>query len=45
MLEQRRREGNRALWIAASEMGEGTRSYVAKLLTIEEELGRLPIDE
>jgi hypothetical protein len=45
MLEQRREEGNRALWSAASEAGEATRSYVAKLLTIEEELNHLPIDE
>jgi hypothetical protein len=45
MLEQRRQEGNRALWSAASEAGEGTRTYVARLLNIEEELGRLPMDE
>ena len=44
MLETRRQEGNRALWRAAGERGEATRSYVAKLLTIEEELGKLPID-
>ena len=45
MLETRRQEGNRALWRAAGERGEVTRSYVAKLLTIEEELSRLPIDD
>ena len=45
MLEQRRQEGNRALWSAAAEVGEGTRTYVARLLNIEEELGRLPMDE
>ncbi len=36
MLEQRRREGNRHLWAAAGELGEPTRSYVARLIAIED---------
>jgi hypothetical protein len=44
MLEQRRKEGNQALWAAAGEAGEPARSCVARLLRIEEALGSLPLD-
>lgn len=44
MLDQRRKEGNQALWAAAGEAGEPARSYVAGLLRIEEALGSLPLD-
>lgn len=45
MLEVREREGNRALWGAAAELGEPVRSYVARLLAIEELLASLPVDQ
>jgi hypothetical protein len=44
MLQQRREEGNQALWAAAGEVGESARSHVARLLRIEEALGSLPLD-
>jgi hypothetical protein len=42
LLEFRRAEGNRALWTAAAELGEPFRSYVARLIAIEDLLSRLP---
>ena len=45
MLEVREREGNQALWGAAGELGEPVRSYVARLLAIQEVLGSLPVDD
>ena len=45
MLEVREKEGNQALWGAAGELGEPVRSYVARLLAIQEVLGSLPVDE
>jgi hypothetical protein len=44
MLEQRRKEGNQPLWAAAGEASEPARSYVARLLRLEEALGSLPLD-
>ena len=45
MLEVREKEGNQALWGAAGELGEPVRSYVARLLAIQELLGSLPVDD
>jgi len=45
MLEVREREGNQALWGAAGELGEPVRSYVARLLAIQEVLGSLPVED
>ena len=42
MLDVRRREGNQAIWAAAGELGEAARTYVARLLEIEEVLAELP---
>jgi hypothetical protein len=42
MLEARRAESSPALWSAAAELGEPVRSYVARLMTIEDVLGSLP---
>jgi hypothetical protein len=44
MLDVREREGNQAVWGMAGEMGEPVRSYVARLLAIQELLGSLPVD-
>jgi hypothetical protein len=44
MLMTRRKEGNQALFRAAGELGEPVRSYVARLITIEDLLSRLPIE-
>ena len=38
MLEVRRREGNRSVWAAAGELGDPVRSFVARLLALEEAL-------
>jgi hypothetical protein len=43
MLEVRRAEGNQALFRAGGELGEPTRSYVARLLAIESLLAALPV--
>ena len=43
MLEARRDEGNQALFRASGELGEPVRSYVARLLAIEEILASLPV--
>ena len=43
MLKTRREEGNQALFRAAGDLGEPMRSYVARLITIEDLLSRLPV--
>jgi hypothetical protein len=43
MLKVRRAEGNQALFRASGELGEPVRSYVARLLAIEEILSSLPV--
>jgi len=43
MLTVRRREGNQALFRASGDLGEPVRSYVARLLAIEEILSSLPV--
>jgi hypothetical protein len=45
MLEVREKEGNQALWGAAGELGEPVRSYVARLLAIQQQLGSLDVDD
>ena len=44
MLKSRREEGNQALFRAAGDLGEPMRSYVARLITIEDLLSRLPVE-
>ena len=43
MLETRRREGNQRVFRAAGELGEPVRSYVARLIAIEDLLAELPV--
>jgi hypothetical protein len=43
MLKVRRAEGNQALFRASGELGEPVRSYVARLITIEDILSGLPL--
>jgi hypothetical protein len=43
MLKTRRAEGNQALFRAGGELGEPVRSYVARLIVIEDLLAELPI--
>ena len=43
MLETRRAEGNQRVFRAAGELGEPVRSYVARLMTIEDLLAKLPV--
>ena len=43
MLKVRRKEGNQALFRASGELGEPVRSYVARLLAMEEILSSLPV--
>ena len=43
MLAVRRAEGNQGVFRAAGEMGEPVRSYVARLIAIEDLLAELPI--
>ena len=43
MLQVREAEGNQALFRAAGELGEPVRSYVARLLAMEEILRSLPV--
>lgn len=43
MLNVREAEGNQALFRAAGELGEPVRSYVARLLAMEEVLRSLPV--
>jgi hypothetical protein len=42
MLETRRAEGNQRVFRAAGELGEPVRSYVARLIAIEDLLSQLP---
>ena len=42
MLKTRRKEGNQALFQAGGELGEPMRSYVARLITIEDLVSALP---
>jgi len=43
MLETRRAEGNQRVFRAAGELGEPVRSYVARLIAIEDLLAALPV--
>ena len=43
MLETRRAEGNQRVFRAAGDLGEPVRSYVARLIAIEDLLAQLPI--
>ena len=43
MLAARREEGNQALFRAGGDLGEPVRSYVARLLAMEEILSSLPV--
>jgi hypothetical protein len=43
MLAQRRLEGNERLFRAAGELGDPVRSYVARLIAIEDLLAELPV--
>lgn len=42
MLETRRAEGNQRVFRAAGDLGERARSYVARLIAIEDLLAELP---
>lgn len=44
MLETRRAEGNERVFRAAGELGEPVRSYVARLIAIEDLLSQLPAE-
>ncbi len=44
MLDVREAEGNQALWGVAAERGEPVRSYVARLLAIQDALAALPVE-
>ncbi len=43
MLETRRAEGNERVFRAAGDLGEPVRSYVARLIAIEDLLAELPV--
>jgi hypothetical protein len=43
MLKTRRAEGNQVLFRASGELGEPVRSYVARLIAIEDLLAQLPV--
>ena len=43
MLETRRLEGNQRVFRAAGDLGEPVRSYVARLIAIEDLLAQLPV--
>jgi hypothetical protein len=43
MLAQRRREGNERLFRAAAELGDPVRSFVARLIALEDLLAELPV--
>jgi hypothetical protein len=43
MLETRRAEGNERVFRAAGELGESVRTYVARLIAIEDLLAQLPV--
>jgi hypothetical protein len=44
MLRTRRAEGNQRLFRAAGELGDPVRSFVARLITIENLLAELPVE-
>lgn len=44
MVETRRAEGNQRVFRAAGELGEPVRSYVARLIAIEDLLSELPVE-
>jgi hypothetical protein len=44
MLDVREAEGNQTMWSLAGEMGEPVRSYLARLITIEDLLAKLPVE-
>jgi hypothetical protein len=44
MLKVRRKEGNQVLFRASGELGEPVRSYVARLIAIEDILSGLPVE-
>ena len=44
MLKIRRAEGNRELFLAGGELGDPVRSYVARLIALEDVLVSLPVD-
>lgn len=44
MLEVREGEGNQPLWSVAAELGEPVRSYVARLIAIQDVLRELPAE-
>ena len=41
----REAEGSQALWSVAGELGEPVRSYVARLIAIQDLLSELPVDD
>lgn len=43
MLDTRRAEGNQRVFRAAGELGEPVRSYVARLIAMEDLLAQLPV--
>jgi len=43
MLKTRRAEGNQGLFRAAGDLGDPVRSFVARLITIEDLLAELPV--
>jgi hypothetical protein len=43
MLETRRQEGNQRVFRAAGDLGEPVRSYVARLMAIEDLLAQFPV--
>lgn len=43
MLKVRRAEGNQVLFQASGELGEPARSYIARLIAIEDILSSLPV--
>jgi len=45
MLRVRRQEGNQQLFRAGGELGEPMRSYVARLIAIEEIVSGLPVEK
>jgi hypothetical protein len=45
MLDVREAEGSQALWSVAGELGEPVRSYVARLIAIQDLLSELPVDD
>jgi hypothetical protein len=44
LLEIRQQEGNRSLWSAAGDLGESARLHLARLLAVEDLLGKLPVE-